>query len=116
MISNHLEQVISTPTRVTFNSKTLIDHAYVSNPENITDISVPIYGISDHYPICITRKCPKSSGSKQHKFMSYRDLKNLNTTTFMGDMFNAPWTSIDATSSPKEALTVPNIFQLYKRE
>ena len=89
---------------MTANSKTLLDHAYVSNPDNIIHISVPTYAISDHHPICITRKCSQSFGNSTHKFISYRDIKHLNITDFMGDMYNAPWSSINALSSPEEAL------------
>ena len=49
-----LSQLISTPTRITQSSSTIIDHIYISNPENITETFVPHYAISDHFPVCST--------------------------------------------------------------
>lgn len=54
--SVNLTQLVNMPTRVTANSSTLIDHAYCNKPENIVDIFVPFYAISDHYPVCLTAK------------------------------------------------------------
>ena len=51
-----LKQMITTPTRVTQNTSSLIDHLYCSNTENISDCFVPNYSISDHFPICFSRK------------------------------------------------------------
>ena len=52
----YLTQIFSSLTRICSTSKTLIDHAYVNNNKKFIYTAVPIYGISDHYPICITRK------------------------------------------------------------
>ena len=44
-----LNQIIKTPTRVTDNTKTLIDHIYVNNDLPVLQ-SAPInYSISDHF-------------------------------------------------------------------
>ena len=48
-------QVISRPTRVTENSRMLIDHIYTNRPENITEVNVPTIAMSDHFPVCVTR-------------------------------------------------------------
>ena len=52
-----LKQYIETPTRVTKNSSTIIDHLYASKlyAGNISNVFVPSFSISDHYPICFTR-------------------------------------------------------------
>ena len=50
----NLMQLVQTPTRVTDRSSTLIDHAYSKREENIVDVHVPHYAISDHYPVCLT--------------------------------------------------------------
>ena len=50
----HLHQIIPTPCRVTATSKTLIDHTYVSNTRNIIETCLPVFGCSDHFPICVT--------------------------------------------------------------
>ena len=46
-----LSQIIDTPTRVTSSTYSIIDHVYVSHPERVAEISVPIIAISDHYPV-----------------------------------------------------------------
>ena len=51
-----LTQFVQMPTRVTQASSTLIDHVYSSHPENITNCFVSALSISDHFPICFTRK------------------------------------------------------------
>ena len=52
--SVNLIQLVDTPTGVTASTSTIIDHAYSNKPENILDIFVPCYAISDHYPVCLT--------------------------------------------------------------
>ena len=53
--SVNLKQIVCEPTRVTDSTKTLIDHAYVSNPGNIIQCRVHKFGVSDHYP-CVVKK------------------------------------------------------------
>ena len=40
-------------TRITSSTATIIDHIYSSN---IVECFIPSYAISDHFPVCITRK------------------------------------------------------------
>ena len=66
-------QLVLSPTRVTDSSKTIIDHDYSNVPDNIVSVSVPRYSISDHYPVCVTRKLSNSfDRGLVHKFISYR--------------------------------------------
>ena len=51
-----LSQLVSKPTRVTETSATLIDHVYTNHPENVTECFVSHVSISDHFPVCFTRK------------------------------------------------------------
>lgn len=51
-----LSQLVSEPTRVTQNTETIIDHIYTSNPENISTCFVSQLSISDHFPVCFSRK------------------------------------------------------------
>ena len=46
--------MIKSPTRVTQNSKTLIDHTCISESRNDIEACVPNYNISDHYLVCLT--------------------------------------------------------------
>ena len=52
----NLTQLVTDFTRITSSTATIIDHIYSSNPENIVECFVPLYAISDHFPVCITRK------------------------------------------------------------
>ena len=51
-----LTQLVTDFTRITPLTATIIDHIYTSNPENIIDCFVPSYAISDHFPVCFSRK------------------------------------------------------------
>ena len=51
-----LTQLVSEATRVTNDSTTLIDHIYSNCLENVNSINVPKIGLSDHFPVFITRK------------------------------------------------------------
>ncbi len=46
-----LTQVIEEPTRVTPQQQSLLDHIYVTQPNNIRQWSVPKSGMSDHFPL-----------------------------------------------------------------
>ena len=49
----NFKHLVNNPTRVTATTQTLIDHAYTNTPDNIIDVSVPVFAISDHYPVGI---------------------------------------------------------------
>ena len=51
--NNHLYQLISSPTKITATSKMLIDHIYVSNKSNGIETCDPVFGCSDHFPVCL---------------------------------------------------------------
>ena len=103
--SFNFTQLVTEPTRVTENSETLIDHVYTNTPENIIDISVPVLAISDHYPVCNTRKLSKSfNKGPVHKFITYRDTKRFNETNFLYDLKNQPWSVIDIFDGASDAL------------
>ena len=53
-LTHNLHQLVESLPRVTQNSKTLIDHIYVSKSWNTTETCVPISNKSDHYPVCLT--------------------------------------------------------------
>ena len=67
-----LTQFVKEPTRVTESSSTIIDHAYSSDSANITECFVPSYAISDHFPICFTRKVNSKISKTVHTMSSYR--------------------------------------------
>ena len=51
-----LSERVSEPTRVTEKSAAIIDYIYTSHPEHIVESFVSSYSLSDHFPVCFTRK------------------------------------------------------------
>ena len=76
-LSLGLTQLISQPTRVTPNSKTLIDHIYTSHEENIASVSVSKQTISDHYAVFGNRKQNHVVHKYSHQTITYRSFKHF---------------------------------------
>ena len=109
--SLHLNQIINQSTRVTDTSETLIDHVYTNVPCNITEHTVPHYSISDHFPICVTRKLNNTCESGPlHNSISYRDTRHLDEQQFLLDMENLPWFMIFEAEDPNVALDLFETF------
>ena len=81
-----LSQLISTPTRITQSSSTIIDHIYTSNTENITETFVPHYAISDHFPVCFKRKINAKISKSDHITTSYLCFKMFDESLFLTDL------------------------------
>ena len=81
-----LTQLVTKPTRITQYSSTLIDHVYTTNPENISECYVPSYSISDHFPVCFSRKTNCKISKNEHITTTYRSFKNFNETHFLQDL------------------------------
>ena len=81
-----LTQLVTKPTRITQYSSTLIDHVYTTNPENISECYVPSYSISDHFPVCFSRKTNCKISKNEHITTTYRSFKNFNETHFFQDL------------------------------
>ena len=81
-----LTQMVTDYTRITSTTATIIDHIYSSNPENIVECFVPSYAISDHFPVCITRKINHRIAKTEHMTTSYRCFKRFNETLFLSDL------------------------------
>ena len=81
-----LKQLVTDFTRVTPSSATNIYHNYSTNPENIAECFVPSYAVSDHYPVCITRKINYKITKTEHMTTSYRCFKRFNDALFLSDL------------------------------
>ena len=96
MDSTNFTQLVKDPTRITNVSATLIDHAFSNVPDNIVNIHVPLYAISDHYPIFISRKMSSCyDKGPVHKSITYRSLKNFDECRFLEDLAIQPWSVLD---------------------
>ena len=66
---------------------------------------MPVYALSDHYPVCLTRKISNDfERGPIHKLISYRDTKSFNEATFISELENQPWTVIDIFDNASDAL------------
>ena len=98
-------QIIKTATRVTDNTSTLIDHIYTTHPNHIVQSFVPVYGISDHFPVCFVHKFRGAKSPKcEHDEISYRNLKKLNLDDFIHDLEYAPWSLLEVFDDVNEKL------------
>ena len=77
------QQLISDPTRITANSKTLIDLAFTNKPELINGSGVIHLGISDHSLIYKQKKI--SVPRKEPKVIKSRNFKHYNSNNFKSD-------------------------------
>ena len=103
--SVNLVQLVEAPTRVTPTSSTLIDHAFSNRAQNIIDAFVPYYSISDHYPICPTRKISKSKNTAgDHETITYRTMKCFETDQFLAELGAQAWLVLDMYDDPNDAL------------
>ena len=98
------EQLINKATRVSDKSQTLIDHVYTNKPENISEICVPVYAASDHYPVCITRHTPSMPKKHTHTEITYRYTKKFNDNDFMNDLRSTPLNDIEKLNDCNAAL------------
>ena len=76
-----LKQLISSPTRIIYNSSTIIDHILASYPDRVSQKGIIDIGISDHQLIFCTRKTLKTK-TASHKQISFRSLKNYSAVTY----------------------------------
>ena len=82
---------INYATRKTAHSQTLIDHIYCSVESNISSINVPEIGLSNHFPIFLTRKTNCTMHKLSPQTISYRSFKTFNEQDFINDLQSAPW-------------------------
>ena len=107
MENEGFQQMVITPTRITENSRTLIDHHYCSHPEHVLSITSPSFGLSDHNPTILVRKqnANLKSTKKAHFTVTYRPLKKLNADSLIKDLNEVPWTVLDTfDNDPDEML------------
>ena len=77
-----MKQIISSPTRITSNSSSLIDHVLTNASNMISSSGVIDIGISDHQMIYCTRKLVRSRYNI-HKNIRCRSFENYDATSFV---------------------------------
>ena len=104
-----LKQIIDTATREYKGTATLLDHLYTTHENRITELLVPVYGLSDHYPICFTHKSGRGKHRKHHhEKIEYRNFKNFSQQKFVDDLHTVPWSVIDLFSDVDDKIETWN--------
>ena len=91
--NNGFKQLINSPTRVTENSESLIDHIYVSKEDKISQSGVIQSGISDHFITYLTRKKTRDFIGK-HKTIRIRQMKNYSQEAFLNKLKELDWSIV----------------------
>ena len=79
-----LEQFIKQPTRITCQTRTLIDLVFSNRPETIIKSGVDHVGMSGHSLVYVHRKIPISR--KQPKIINTRQFKHYNVEAYKQDL------------------------------
>ena len=84
--ANHdLKQIITSPTRITEKSSTLLDHILTNSSDRVSQSGVIDLGLSDHQLIYCTRKTIKNKPNK-HKYIKIRSLKHYTKENFLKEL------------------------------
>ena len=112
-----LSQIIDTPTRVTSSTCSIIDHVYVCHPEHVAEINVPKIAISDHYPVCLTRKInQKDYPSLKYKTIKYRCFKKFDKNLFLSNLQNIDFFQIEMINDVQAATDSDMWYTLFLSE
>ena len=83
----------------------MIDHAYSNKVENIVDVYIPCYAISDHYPIYLTRKLAQCKTSEQgHQTITYRVMRSFDQKQLLQNLEYEPCVLLDTYDDPSNAM------------
>ena len=87
-----LIQLVNEPTRVTTDTKTLIDVVFTSHPENLCNVNVILSSLSDHDIIACKRKVNNIKISDIT--INCRDYKNYDPKQVNNDLSTADWNKL----------------------
>ena len=86
---NAFFSLITSPTRVTSNSQTFIDHIFTNDYESIVTPGVLTYSLSDHYPIFCTITNNQLQTPKAMQSFELRNIKSVDKESFCKDLNSA---------------------------
>ena len=104
IMSNGLSQLVTQPTRISKTSSTIIDHLYSSRPDRVTEVFVSSYSISDHFPVCFTRRIHSKLYKNTHTTISYRQFKKISAHKFKSDLLMSNVEVTETMNNPNSAL------------
>ena len=96
-----LKQLIKDPTRVTQDSRSLIDVIYTKEPWNTYSVKVIPAGLSDHDLVGCTRKI--HNFKYQPKLITCRNYANYDPVTFCNDLRSSDFGSVFTSSGVNDA-------------
>ena len=97
-----LKQIITSPTRVTVNTSTLLDHVLTNSPDRVSQSGVIDIGISDHMLTYCTRKITRAK-HLEHKYISVRSFKNYTQEKFIQALISAEFPDYSTFQTVEEA-------------
>ena len=80
--------MVTEPTRITQTTVTLIDHVCTTHPENIGQCFTSSLALSDHFPVCFSRKINSNIPKDKHITISYSCFKQFDENRFISDVSN----------------------------
>ena len=107
-LSLDLSQLICQHTRVTSNSRSLIDHIYTNIEDKISSVNVCKLTISDHYTIFGNRRLNISERKNAHQAITYGYFKHFDVDAFRSEWFDVPWEIIENFTNVNDMVQVWN--------
>ena len=101
-----LSQLITTPTRVTASSKSLLDVILVSDMKQVQKANVMHCSVSDHDLIYVMLRLKKPR--TKPVYITTRSFKNYKPEAFYNDISLAPWSIVDIFDEVNDKLHVFN--------
>ena len=96
------KQIISTPTRITEDTATLIDHIFVTNPASFPISCVVATSLSDHDFVYCCRKI--NSFKYSYRTIKCRDYRTYNSANLRNDVKSIDWLPVyNNVSDPNKA-------------
>ena len=113
MNDHHLTLVIAEPTRVTSDTRTLIDHIATNKPEHISKSGVIACGISDHELAFVNRSMRIPKIKRDPETIHIRKLKAFDSMAFLEELKSKNFDAIkDITRKPNEMWVIWKSFFL----
>lgn len=91
-------QLIKENTRVTSTTKTIIDHIYVNNPDEVAYKGVIPFGVSDHHMVYLIRKGIRAEAPPDRVYVKYRDGEIVDENALIDELEKVNWSLITSSS------------------
>lgn len=92
-------QLIKKYTRVTSSTKTIIDHIYVNNPDEVAYKGVIPFGVSDHHMVYLIRNGIGAEAPPDRVYVKYRDEEMVDENALIDDLKQVDWSLIRSSSN-----------------